>query len=247
MKKLVIIINGKGGVGKDTLCDMAAKYFRVVKVSSVNRVKEVAKYCGWGGEKNESSRKFLSDLKTLLVNYNDLPNNELMKEYKSFMKSKNDILFVHIRETSEIEKFKNSINSDCLTLLVRRNTETNNWGNPSDDNVENYNYDVIFDNNGTLEETETNFVNYLKEIIKNREQKLQKELTTVKVPMGTLIAAPSEESAYPGIQISLIDNNGETHVLSLLEYNAYTRNLRSIVWNVEDSELLAIINNKIGE
>ena len=28
MEKIVIIINGRGGVGKDTLCDLAAKYLQ---------------------------------------------------------------------------------------------------------------------------------------------------------------------------------------------------------------------------
>ena len=29
MNKAVIIINGAGGVGKDTICDLAAKHFKV--------------------------------------------------------------------------------------------------------------------------------------------------------------------------------------------------------------------------
>ena len=30
-KKVVIIINGKGGSGKDTLCELAAKHYKVKK------------------------------------------------------------------------------------------------------------------------------------------------------------------------------------------------------------------------
>ena len=46
MKKLVMVINGRGGVGKDTLCDFAAAYFRVRNVSSITPVKELAAQCG---------------------------------------------------------------------------------------------------------------------------------------------------------------------------------------------------------
>ena len=42
MKKLGIVINGRGGVGKDTLCDFAAKVYRTVNVSSVDPIKKIA-------------------------------------------------------------------------------------------------------------------------------------------------------------------------------------------------------------
>ena len=47
MKKAVIVINGAGGVGKDTLCDLAAKHFNVYNVSSITPIKEIASLCGW--------------------------------------------------------------------------------------------------------------------------------------------------------------------------------------------------------
>ena len=47
MEKIVIIINGRGGVGKDTLCDLAAKYFKVEKISAITPIKEIAQNYGW--------------------------------------------------------------------------------------------------------------------------------------------------------------------------------------------------------
>ena len=41
MNKAVIVINGAGGVGKDTLCDLASKHFKVYNISSVDPIKEV--------------------------------------------------------------------------------------------------------------------------------------------------------------------------------------------------------------
>ena len=73
MEKTVIVINGAGGVGKDTLCEFAEKHFRVMNISSITPIKEIAAMCGWGGEKTDKARKFLSDLKALSIEYNDFP------------------------------------------------------------------------------------------------------------------------------------------------------------------------------
>ena len=43
MNKTVLVINGAGGVGKDTLCAMAAEKFRVENISSITPIKEIAK------------------------------------------------------------------------------------------------------------------------------------------------------------------------------------------------------------
>ena len=51
MKKYVVIINGKGGVGKDTLCDIVSKKYCVNNVSSITPIKQIAQIGGWKGEK----------------------------------------------------------------------------------------------------------------------------------------------------------------------------------------------------
>ena len=42
MRKAVIIINGNGGVGKDTLCEFAGAAYRTQNISSVTPIKEIA-------------------------------------------------------------------------------------------------------------------------------------------------------------------------------------------------------------
>ena len=98
MKKLVIVINGSGGVGKDTLCDIAAKHYKVKNISSITPIKKIAADCGWDGQKDDKSRKFLSDLKLLCVEYNDYPTRWALAEYLDFKNTDEDIMFVHIRE-----------------------------------------------------------------------------------------------------------------------------------------------------
>lgn len=170
-KKTVIIINGNGGAGKDTLCGFAAEIYRTVNVSSAEPVKEIARrYGGWNGEKDEKSRKFLADLKQLFTEYNDLSCQYLAGEYNKFLKGDAEILFVHIREGKEIDKFKKLVEIPCITLLIRREKVRQQWGNESDDNVERYVYDYSYDNDKELTEAKLDFQQFLKEIIKKSRE-----------------------------------------------------------------------------
>ena len=53
--KVTIVINGAGGVGKDTLCDLAAKHFRVRNISTITPIKELAAMAEWDGRKDDKS------------------------------------------------------------------------------------------------------------------------------------------------------------------------------------------------
>ena len=166
MKKTVIVINGAGGVGKDTLCEFAEKHFKVMNVSSITPIKEIAAMCGWQGEKTDKARKFLSDLKALSIEYNDFPTLWAVKKYNEFMKSDKEIMFLHVREGEEIEKFVHATDGKAKTLLIRGGSRMtkSNYGNASDDMVENYSYDYYFVNDKTLEEAEIEFVSFLKNL-----------------------------------------------------------------------------------
>lgn len=172
MKKQVFVINGAGGVGKDTLCLMAAKHFKVKNVSSITPIKEIAALCGWGGEKTDRARKFLADLKALTVEYNDYPTKWITREYEDFLLSDEEIMFVHIREGGEIRKFVEATNGKAITLLVRGGRRFHHrggaYGNAADDDVEKYRYDYVFYNDRPLADTERRFVAFLNRIIKER-------------------------------------------------------------------------------
>ena len=166
MNKLVIVINGRGGVGKDTLCDIASTRFSVMNVSSITPIKEIATLCGWDGGKDDRARKFLSDLKRLTVDYNDYPTTWLMEKYSEFLLSDDEIMFIHIREGEEIAKFVNATDGVAKTLLIRGGDRLvrGQYGNVSDDDVENYNYDYYFTNDKPLEVGGEEFIALLNSI-----------------------------------------------------------------------------------
>lgn len=165
MGKTVIIINGRGGVGKDTLCDIAAKHYKVTNVSSITPIKQIALANGWDGGKDAKSRKFLSDLKQLFTEYNDLPTQYLYQCYEQFMVDDKEIMFAHIREPKEITKFRERIPTQCITLLVERTRNSDNWGNASDDEVNQYPYDYSYQNDGSLEDATKHFPLFLQSIL----------------------------------------------------------------------------------
>ena len=161
--KLTIVINGMGGVGKDTLCRFAAERYKTENISSITPIKELAALCGWQGEKTDRARKFLSDLKALTAEYNDYPTTYLAERYRAFLASDDELLFVHIREPEEIRKFVSATDGAAKTLLIRggERCERAAYGNASDDGVEDYPYDYVFVNDASLDEARTAFLSFL--------------------------------------------------------------------------------------
>lgn len=151
MKKQVFIINGSGGVGKDTFVDLIAECFdfSIMNFSSVDKVKEVARIIGWNGSKTEKDRKFLYDLKLLCSEYNDMPFRSMESTVNVFYNSDALMLFLHIREPEEIERAKKEFGA--TTVLVKRDAVKHITSNMADGRVFNYAYDVIIDNNGDID------------------------------------------------------------------------------------------------
>ena len=152
MNKKIVIINGTGGVGKDTFIQQCQEFVEIKNISSVDKVKEAAKILvNWNGEKDEKTRKFLADLKKLSIDYNDAPIQYIKSQADEFNENNTQqIMFIHIREISEIEKVKRLLNAK--TLLVTNNRVEDILSNESDANVKKYNYDYYIENNGTIEE-----------------------------------------------------------------------------------------------
>lgn len=159
MNKYIFIINGSGGVGKDTfvemvqveLNDILKKFHTVINFSSVDKVKEIAREIGWDGKKSEKDRKFLSDLKILTSEYCDMPFQSMKNKVAEFLNDgESKFLFLHIREPEEIKRAVKEFGAK--TVLVVRDSVKHITSNMADENVFNYNYDFVIENNGTINE-----------------------------------------------------------------------------------------------
>lgn len=173
--KVVFILNGRAGSGKDTFVDLQKDYalreymIKVSGISTVDKVKEAARILGWNGIKDSRSRKFLSDLKDLSVEYCDSPAHYCYQRV-NYMQD-NEWLYIHCREPIEIEKLRNHISNTtkCYTVFIRRYASLDVTSNHADTDVENYNYDFEIDNNSDLSAFATKayqFVDHIVETLK---------------------------------------------------------------------------------
>ena len=102
----------------------------------------------------------LVDLKQLSIDYNDYPMTYIKQEAEEFLENEDqDMMFIHIREISEIEKVKNML--DAKTLLITSSRVAKITTNNSDANVDKYEYDYYISNDGTLEELRDKAKNFI--------------------------------------------------------------------------------------
>ena len=165
MKKTIVIINGTGSCGKDTVDEIVSKYHKTYRIDSV----EIPKYIlglrcvGLDGVKTPEARIALSKLKKVLSEFNDCIFINMTARVEVFMADSfyfDDVYaFVHIREKPEIDRLHDycvdrgySVKK-CLVL----GHHDRNWGNDSDDNPDYFNpddYDIVLYNDGDKDSLE---------------------------------------------------------------------------------------------
>lgn len=150
-KKQIFITNGMARCGKDTFAEFLNEIVSTLKYSSIDKVKIIARMCGWDGGKTEKDRKFLSDLKMLTSEYSDMAFADIRKKIFEFLDKdfEHQVLLIDIREPEEVERVKKAFGAKTI-LINNENVKIIN-SNPADANVFNYEYDFIIDNSSTLE------------------------------------------------------------------------------------------------
>lgn len=146
-----VIINGYPTSGKDTFVDLCGKYATCRHCSSVDPAKEALETLGWNGShKTPEIRAAISHLKDLSSRLFDGPVQYVLKE-KQFFENYTEVefLFVDAREPAELKRYKEEYGA--ITLFIDRKV-TEPISNHADANVENFQYDYIVNNNGTLDE-----------------------------------------------------------------------------------------------
>ena len=170
-KKKIFIVNGAATSGKSTFELMCNDYcFRkcsdkLVIESIINPVKCLVSNITvtdlWDGSKDPKSRKFLSDLKDLVTEYNNYPMRKTIEEVDIMTEYYDSpAAFIDMREAADIDKFKELYGDryDIQTLIVRRPGDTvaaETSNNHADRDVFEYDYDIHINNNGDLEALQT--------------------------------------------------------------------------------------------
>jgi len=167
---MIIIINGSGGCGKDTFIEYVIKHSEqsIYNISTVDWIKEFCKIqfsidpsdksltnrAKWHEEKMHHSKFIFYEV-----------CREIDKVFYNHEKGGllDPIVFIHCRESKEISKFIENY-KNCLTLLIRRDS-IQIPDNFADQDVENYDYDIVIDNNEEQDALEAKAVNFLEEEI----------------------------------------------------------------------------------
>ena len=158
MKYEVVILNSKGGAGKDTFFGFCESILGdcAAHISTVDLVKEVAEELGWDGTKTMENRRRLSMLKDIMTAWGDGPFKDvcsMVNQIKYEWLNGGEefgIIFIDCREPHEIERLVKELGAK--TLLITRDNLPATYGNHADDEVFDYTYDYIVENNGSLTE-----------------------------------------------------------------------------------------------
>lgn len=162
----VIIINGYPRSGKDTFCETAIQHYKCCNYSTVDTVKQVARIMGWDGNKTPEDRAMLSGLKDFYVKWFD---GTFIEMTKLIMESVNDVdfVFLHIREPPEIARIRqwcciNNIRDHAI--FIKRNGTDTELTNHADRRVEQYSYNAVIKNNGSLDKYRSKTLKYLESL-----------------------------------------------------------------------------------
>lgn len=163
LNKQVFIINGSGGVGKDTFVNLIAKYIPITHITIAAIPKMIAEYFGWDTEKTEKERKLLSNIKLAIDEYNDGNYKRVVQAHKNFMNDEHtEWLIIDMREAKDIERAIKDFGAK--TILIKRNSIPKITTNIADKGVFDIEYDYTIDNDGTIEDLNKKAYEFIKAV-----------------------------------------------------------------------------------
>lgn len=163
---MIFIVNGCPSAGKTTFESMVAEKLGpawCLMLSTIELSKQIAIELGWNGLKTSKDRKFLSDLKKLLTEWNDLPIKYIKQEINNYYTEITQygidyfdriVIFIDCREPDEIERLCTELGAKSICIRNHAAEAINEKMalNDSDSNILNYKYDIEISNDGSLED-----------------------------------------------------------------------------------------------
>lgn len=153
MIKKIFVLNGKPQSGKDTFAAFLNEFIPTDHYSAVTKVKAVAEMCGWNGKKDLKSRKFISDLKFLTSEFNDMSFQDIRKKVNEFMEDDDtyEVLLIDCREAMDIERCHDEFGAESI-YIFRPDVFEQEVSNDADEYCENYAHTYFLTNDGSLED-----------------------------------------------------------------------------------------------
>lgn len=168
---IVVLIGGTGGSGKSSFIEFCIQNnSNIYEESTIDCCKEVADFMYSKFyvadsqeeinfrraiiEKSDEYRALLHDLKMAWCKFDDGPNNVVLNQVENRINEDSAFLvFINVREPNQIEHLKSTLQDKYryipITMKVYRDT-VKDWSNEGDATTENYEYDIVIDNSGSL-------------------------------------------------------------------------------------------------
>lgn len=168
--KKIYVTNGSAQNGKDSFAQAVSKYVPTYKYSSIDLIKDMLEFAGIPREpKTEQKRLLYSDLKDRLTKYGDIPFKDIESIVRDFKNDiiDTDVLLIDIREPEEIKRAVEVFGAK--TILIRNPNAKKIESNHADRDVENYEYDYIIENDGTLEQLKSVAKLFVEDVIRRED------------------------------------------------------------------------------
>lgn len=165
MKKL-FILNAYPSSGKDEFKKYVSTYIPTYSTSIINEVKTFANDLYGESVKDDERRKLLSEIENFLAEVYNIPYQLTSAKVDWFLKSNKEVMIIDVRKPHVIKELVDALGFE--TILIRRNKH-HKADNDADMFVEDYEYDYIIENNGTLEELEEKAKEFVKNLYTNLE------------------------------------------------------------------------------
>lgn len=168
MTKKIFILNGVHASGKNTFVKYINEYgIDAVHYSYVDFTRDMLESKGVNvKDKSNKLRKLLCNVNNALEEYDDIPFKDCLSIADNFYQNwfEGDCLFIDCREPKKIERLKQALNAKTVFVKSNKIITADNLADKAV--AENYKYDYVVQNIGSLDDLRNNTIDFIKDVIK---------------------------------------------------------------------------------